>query len=108
MVFADKTSNIYKLNTDEYKNLTIEAVTSTYKKVSDEINNKVNTEGERTTENKIALDRIFINGKNNCFITLKDHKETFFYDQKIIYHSRKSLLFDRGNTWMKKGGIYLM
>ena len=29
-------------------------------------------------------------------------------DKKIINHSRKSLLFDRGNTWMKKGGIYLM
>ena len=28
-------------------------------------------------------------------------------DKKIIYHSRKSLLFDRGNTWMKKAGIYL-
>ena len=24
------------------------------------------------------------------------------YDKKIIYHSRKSLLFDKGNTWMKK------
>ena len=23
--------------------------------------------------------------------------------RKIIYHSRKSLLFDKGNTWMKKG-----
>ena len=29
-------------------------------------------------------------------------------DTKTIYHSRKLLLFDRGNTWMKKGGgIYL-
>ena len=29
-------------------------------------------------------------------------------DKKITYHSRKLLLFDRGNTWMKKGeGIYL-
>ena len=29
-------------------------------------------------------------------------------DKKITYHSRKSLLFDRGNTWMKNGGgIYL-
>ena len=28
-------------------------------------------------------------------------------DKKIIYHSRKSLLFDKGNTWMKKrGGIF--
>ena len=25
-------------------------------------------------------------------------------DKKIIYHSRKLLLFDKGNTWMKKGG----
>ena len=29
-------------------------------------------------------------------------------DKKIIYHLRKSLLFDRGNRCMKKGGIYLM
>ena len=25
-------------------------------------------------------------------------------DKKIIYHSRKSFLFGKGNTWMKKGG----
>ena len=25
-------------------------------------------------------------------------------DKKIVYHSRKSLLFDKGNTWMKEGG----
>ena len=24
-------------------------------------------------------------------------------DTKIIYHSIKSLLFNKGNTWMKKG-----
>ena len=29
-------------------------------------------------------------------------------DKKIIYHLRKSLLFDKGNMWMKKGGIYLI
>ena len=45
LVFADKTSNIYKLDTDEYKKLTTEAVTSTYKKIPDKINDKINTEG---------------------------------------------------------------
>ena len=25
-------------------------------------------------------------------------------DKKILYHSRKLLLFDRGNRWMRKGG----
>ena len=201
LVFADKKSNIYKLDTDEYKKLTTEAVTSTYKKVPDKINDKINTEGKRIMKNKTALNRMFINGKNNCFITLKDHKANFlnnpktrllnpaknelgriskaildkinlnlrnatkvnqwkntndviswfksiknkknckfisfdikdFYptitkellskclnfpetkvhitedDKKIIYHSKKSLLFDKGNTSMKKrGGIYLM
>ena len=196
LVFADKTSNIYKLDTDEYKKLRTEAITSTYKKVPDKINDKINTEGKRIMKNKTALNRMFINGKNNCFITLKDHKTNFlnnpktrllnpaknelgriskaildkinlnlrnatkvnqwkntndviswfksiknkknckfisfdikdFYptitkellskclnfaetkvqitedDKKIIYHSRKSLLFDKGNTWMKKKG----
>ena len=158
------------------------------------MNDKINTEGKRIMENKTALNGMFINGRNNCFITLKDHKANFlnnpktrllnpakkelgriskaildkinlnlrnatkvnqwkntndviswfksiknkqnckfisfdikdFYptitkellskclslaetkaqitedDKKIIYHSRKSLLFDKGNTWMKK------
>ena len=33
LVFPNKSSNIYKLDTDKYKKLTTEAVTSTYKKV---------------------------------------------------------------------------
>ena len=45
LVFADQTSNIYKLHADEHKKLTTEAVTSTYKKVPDKINDKINTEG---------------------------------------------------------------
>ena len=34
-------------------------------------------------ENKTALERMFINGKSNCFITLKDHKENFLNNPKI-------------------------
>ena len=33
-------------------------------------------------EEKTALTRIFINGKNNCFITMKDHKENFLNNPK--------------------------
>ena len=32
--------------------------------------------------NKIALNRMFINGKNNCFIILKHHKENFLNNPK--------------------------
>ena len=57
------------------KKLTTEAVTSTYKKVPDKINDKIKTEGKRIMENKITLNRIFINGKNNWLITLKVEKQ---------------------------------
>ena len=164
------------------------------------MNDKIKKESKRIMESKAALDRMFINGKSNFIITLKDHIDNFlnnlqtrllnpakneldrinkaildkininlrnatklnqwkntndviswfksiknkqnckfisfdikdFYptitkellskwlsfaetkvkmtedDKKIIYHSRKSLLFDRGNTWMKKRGVCLM
>ena len=44
-------------------------------------------------ENKTVLDRMFINGKNNCFITLKDHKENFLNNPKtrLINPAKKDL-----------------
>ena len=200
LVCADKTSNIYKLDKETYAKLTTEAITSSYKKVPDKINDKINAEGKRIIQNKAVVTRMFKNGKNKCFITLKDHKPNFlnnpktrllnpaknelgriskkildkinvdlrnatkvnqwkntsevirwfkgirnkkickfilfdikdFYpsitkellskclnfaetkiqiseeDKKIVFHSRKSLLFDKDSTWMKKGVIYLM
>ena len=33
-------------------------------------------------ENKSTLNRMFINVKNNCFITLKDHKAYFLSNPK--------------------------
>ena len=80
--FADKMSNIYKLNTDAYKKLTTEADTSTYKKVPDKTNEKINTEGKKIMENKTTLNRIFVTSKNCCFITLKDHKLNFLNKPK--------------------------
>ena len=49
---ANKRYNIYKLDIDEYKKLTTEAVTSTYKKISDKINYKINIERKRIMESK--------------------------------------------------------
>ena len=77
LVFADKTFRTYKLDTDKYKKLTTEAVISFYKMVPGKINDKINTAGKRITENKTAWNKMFINGKNNCFITLEDHRANF-------------------------------
>ena len=82
-VFADKTSNIYQIEKDEYSKLTTDASTSAYKKVSDKISNKVNADGKKIIENKAVVNRMFVNGSNSCFITLKDHKPNFLNNPKV-------------------------
>ena len=46
-VFADKTSNIYQIENDEYNKLTTDTITSTYKKVPNKISNKVNADRKK-------------------------------------------------------------
>ena len=57
--------------------------TSTYKKIPDKISNKVNADGKKIVENKEVVNRMFVNGRNSCFITLKDHKRHFLNNPKI-------------------------
>ena len=44
----------------------------------------------------------------NCLSFAETKIQVTEDDKKIIYHSKKSLVFDKGETWIKKGGIYLM
>ena len=55
LVLANKTPNMYKLDTDECKNVTTEAVTSAYKKVPDRTNNKIKLKRKRIMGNKTVL-----------------------------------------------------
>ena len=73
----DKTSNMYKLTKDEYNDLLDNAVTATYKRATERIEDIINKEGMKYTKRADVFDRIEINGTINCFITLKDHKENF-------------------------------
>ena len=59
--FADKKSNIYQIEKDEYSNLTTDAVTSTY-----------NKDGTKIIQSLEVVNRMFVNGSNNCFFTLRD------------------------------------
>ena len=56
--------------------------TSTYKKASDNIHNKINTDGKKLMKDKDILTRMLTNGKNECPITLKDHKLNFKNNSK--------------------------
>ena len=77
MTFADKTSNMYQLTKEEHNKLLRNAITSKYKKTNTKIKDKINKEGKEILKNKEALHRLDSNEENNCFFTLKDHKENF-------------------------------
>ena len=47
-----------------------------YKKIPDKIDNKVNADGYKIVENKEVVHRLFVNGRNICFITLP---QTIFF-----------------------------
>ena len=58
-------------------------------------------------ENKTALSRMFINDKNRCFITLKDHKLNFLNNPRIYLLKPEKLgritkiLLDKINLYLR-------
>ena len=74
---ADKTSNLYKLPKEKYKQILQNSITKTYKKTTTDTSDKINLEGKKIAEQENVLNRMNMNSKNECFITLKDHKPNF-------------------------------
>ena len=46
-------------------------------KISKQAKDQINSQGKHILKNKEVIKRIFVNGKQNCFITVKDHKRNF-------------------------------
>ena len=74
---ADKTSNMYRLNKNNYQNLLRNAITTIYKKANKNIGTKIDEEGIKFAKQADILDKIEKNGTGNCFVTMKNHKENF-------------------------------
>ena len=83
LTFADKTSNLYILKKEQYQKMLNNSITTTYKKANDNIHNKINTDEKKLMKDKNILNRMLTNGKNECFITLKDHKPNFKNNPKV-------------------------
>ena len=83
LTFADKKSNLYKLNKGKYQKILNDSITTTYKKASDNIHNKINSDGKKFMKDKDILNRMLTNIKNGCFITLKDHRPNFKNNLKL-------------------------
>ena len=76
-MFADKTSNYYKMNTKDYQKLLKENIAGTYKKPPINLEKTVNLEAKSTTKKLELSDRIAYLARSPAYITLKDHKENF-------------------------------
>ena len=74
---ADKTSNFYKLDGAQYEELRSKDVQKCYKKEKIQTFIKVNKEHIKIAEKLDIEDRIFRTSQQDCFCTLKDHKQNF-------------------------------
>ena len=109
LVKADKTTNYYKLTTDEYNNLLEKNITKGYKKATEQQTKQVE-QAEKTTAKALALeDRMEAMAPKQAFITLKDHKPNFQNDPscRLINPAKSELgkvskqILDRINSQIK-------
>ena len=74
---------MYQLSKEEHEQLLTNAVISTYKKANNSIKKKINMASQQILKNNEILNRIEINGENNCFFTLKDQKDDFANNPQV-------------------------
>ena len=68
---------MYKVDKQDYNRLLTNSITKTYKKAEANTKHSVNSSGKEIMKDHHIVERMTINGENNCFVTLKDHKENF-------------------------------
>ena len=77
IVSADKSSNKYKMDIDQYKDLLHNCVTTEYKKTNPEDIQETNVEAANLAKEMELDDRIDQFIEAEAFITVKDHKKNF-------------------------------
>ena len=76
-VAADKTTNFYLLEPNDYKKYVDKNVQKEYKKVKDKTVDKINQAHKTIVRNLDLESRVFKTMDRQCFITAKDHKNDF-------------------------------
>ena len=75
MTSADKTSNMYRLTIEQYEQLIMNSIASTYKKANKNIKKHINMAKKNLIRDQEVIKRIKTNKETNSFITIKDHKK---------------------------------
>ena len=84
---------MYRLSKGEHEELLTNAITSNCKNTNNFIKKKINMVGKKILKNSEILNHIEINGENNCFFTLRDHKDNFSNNPRVrlIYPTKNEL-----------------
>ena len=77
IVFADKSSNIYKMDPEKYKKMLKENVTEGYKKAPNQKIDQINQEASLIIARKSIKGKIPALEEKTAFVTIKDHKKNF-------------------------------
>ena len=77
IVPADKTTNLYRIPTEQYRNFLKKNIESEYKKVTETKVEKINVEAATIANNLEIDDRVEALAMKTSFLSLKDHKPDF-------------------------------
>ena len=77
VVAADKSTNLYKMDKDEYESHLVNSITSTYKKSNHDKVEHINNNAYECAKDLELEDRMEQLQTSEAFITVKDHKESF-------------------------------
>ena len=77
IVAADKTTNYYKCDKDEYEKRLIENITCEYKRADEEELNVINKKAAEIAKNLELANRMQKHTQSQCYVTFKDHKNNF-------------------------------
>ena len=82
LVEADKTSNLYLVETESYNKLLKDNISKTYKKTNNNSLQEINLEAKKIASQLNLDSRIEVYAEKTAYITLKDHKPHFQQDPK--------------------------
>ena len=74
---TDKSRNIYKASSENYKKYLVENITKTYKKSNKARVNSINKDTKKLAEKLKIADRMERMEESEAYITVKDHREDF-------------------------------
>ena len=103
VVEADKTSNLYKMSPEKYKQLLQQNVTKDYKVAPPGIKRDIDKRTNIIAKSLRIEDKMEVYTSSPCFLTLKDHKENFQSNPKCrLINPAKSNLGQVSRSILKR------